>query len=177
MTVEAAHVSDHILDSIDLDCSLGPEVGLPVFEQSYILFLHLAQRIAFGSAGPVGRDSLMDQLEPIIFEGFKPYVIKRYRPKKGAQILDDQINALVALEKEFFPESAYLAELGYSKMNDYELIKRHFGELLSISLTEREVELGANFKSIARQAMEGRGNRLQAKVDAVMRGRQSTNAQ
>ena len=119
----------------------------------------------------------MDQLEPIIFEGFKPYVIKRYRPKKGAQILDDQINALVALEKEFFPESAYLAELGYSKINDYELIKRYFGELLSISLTEREVELGANFKSIARQAMEGKGNRLQAKVDAVMRGRQSTNAQ
>ena len=176
LTVEAARVSDYILDSIDLDRSLGPEVGLPVFGRSYILFLHLAQRIALGSAGPEGRDSLMDQLEPIILEGFEPYMKKRYRPDKGTQMPDDLIGALVQLEKEHFSETIYLAELGYSQLHDYELIKNHLGELLIICPGEREVELDCNFKSIVRQAMDGRGNRLQARVDAVIRGRQSTNA-
>ena len=168
LTIETSRVCDFILDSIDLDRSFGPGVGLPVFGQAYILFLHLAQRIAFGSAGPRGRDLLMDQLEPIIFEGFAAYLEKRYNQDKKAPMPDELISALVELQKELFSESLYLAELGYSKLNNYELIKNHFGELVIISLTECEVELGSNFKSIAIQALEDKGNRLRARVEAVI---------
>ena len=170
LAVQAALVSEKILNCIDSDRSHGPGVGLAVYKQSYIFFLHIADRIAFSSVGDSGRESMRDQLDEIIFESFEQYLSVWYRQTKHMIMSDFAISALVELEKEYFPMSAYLADLEYAKQTDYEQMKDLLGELLIVSLAENQVELDSDFKDTVGQALVRRGHSLQELVDAAVQG-------
>ena len=112
---------------------------------------------------------MRDQLDEIIFVSFEEYLSVWYRHTKYLILSDIAISALVELEKEHFPMSAYLADLEYAKQADYEQMKYLLEEFLKVSLTEHQVRLDSDFRDIVRLALVRRGHFLQELVDAAVR--------